>query len=124
MRVAIVGSRFYPDLDAVRQYARTLPAGTVVVSGGCHGVDREAATAARFAGLEVVEFNPDWDLHGKRAGAIRNQQIVDACDRVVAFWDGISKGTKITIDMAKRSGKSCEIITPAIVRGKLWKETT
>lgn len=124
MRVAIIGSRSYPDLAAVREYVRGLPAGASVISGGAWGVDDVAVTEARLRGLIVDVHLPRWDLHGKRAGAIRNQRIVDACDRIVAFWDGISKGTKIAIDMAKRAGKPCEIITPAVVRGKLWKETT
>ena len=53
MRVAIIGSRNYPDLLEVCRYVRLLPAGTVVVSGGAIGVDQAAANAARGFGLEV-----------------------------------------------------------------------
>lgn len=112
MKVAIVGSRDYADVAAVRAYIRALPSGTVVVSGGASGVDTVALQEARRCKLGTHVFDADWAQYGKRAGAMRNQQIVDAADRVVAFWDGVSKGTKITIDMAKRAGKPLEVITP------------
>jgi hypothetical protein len=52
----------------------------------------------------------DWDKHGKAAGFIRNQEIVDNCDFVVAFWDGASRGTKDTIDRARKAKISTLII--------------
>ena len=112
MKVAIVGSRDWPSREAVTRYVLALPNDTVVISGGAPGVDRIAEKTARVIGLKVEVYPADWFKHGKRAGALRNQQIVDAADRIVAFWDGISKGTKITIDMAKRAGKPLEVITP------------
>jgi len=54
----------------------------------------------------------DWQQYGRRAGAIRNRRIVAAASRVVAFWDGASKGTSITIDMARELGKPVEVIGP------------
>ena len=88
-----------------------LPAGTVIVSGGAAGVDRIAEDYAHRHELSVLVYHPDWQAHGKAAGAKRNQQIVDRADRVIAFWDGKSKGTKITIDMARRAGKLVEIVS-------------
>lgn len=121
MKVAIVGSRDYPDLDAVRAYVRALPLGTVVVSGGADGVDKEAVSEARSRfGMGWQEFLPNWAKYGARAGAVRNAEIVAFADRVVAFWNGTSKGTKITIDMARRAGKPCEVVTPP----SSTKETT
>ena len=105
MRVAIVGSRKYPDLDRVRREVETLPAGTVVVSGGAPGVDRVAAETARARGLEVIEIKPDWEKHGKSAGMLRNPLIVKDADLVWAFWDGVSKGTKNTIRHAQTKCK-------------------
>lgn len=109
-RVAIVGSRTYPDLAAVADYVATLPYGTVVISGGARGVDGVAEQAASRKGLECHVYYPNWAAHGRRAAAIRNREIVDACDRVVAFWDGRSPGTRMTIDMAKSAGKPVEVI--------------
>lgn len=108
--VAIVGSRDFPDLDAVRRYVCALPPGTVVVSGGARGVDRVAEDEARSRGLVVQVYPADWQKYGRRAGAVRNKLIVDRCTRVVAFWDGASPGTQITIRMAKAAGKPVEIV--------------
>ena len=103
-RVAIVGSRDYPDLDAVRAYINTLPARTIVVSGGARGVDRTAANAALARGLKVEEYLAEWDKHGKAAGYLRNRTIVGVADRLVAFWDGASKGTAHSIQLANEKG--------------------
>jgi YspA, cpYpsA-related SLOG family len=110
MKIAIVGSRDYPDLGAVVRFVKGLPPGTVVVSGGARGVDRTAEQAARAAGFEVLIFPADWEKHGRMAGFKRNVQIVNASDEVVAFWDLRSHGTKHTLDFAKSVGKPVKII--------------
>ena len=110
MKVAIVGSRDYPSLWEVWLYVTSLPADSVVVSGGAMGVDAHAEYAAKECGLGVEIYPAEWGLYGRFAGLIRNQTIVDAADRVVAFWDGKSKGTASTIAMAKRAGKDVEIV--------------
>lgn len=111
-RVAIIGSRDYPRLRDVYEYVRLLPADTVVVSGGARGVDRTAADAARHRGLEVVEHLPDWKRDGKGAGFIRNAKIVADADRVVAFHNGVSRGTSHSIETAIRTGKPVDVRTP------------
>ncbi len=116
MKVAIIGSRNYEAIGAIRGYVLSLPADTIVISGGASGVDRIAATAALARGLKVWEFKvdtiglPEFGTEGsKREFGIRafqrNQKIVDKADRVVAFWDGISRGTLDTITRARRAGK-------------------
>ena len=109
LRIAIVGSREYKHPERVREYVRALPAGTVIISGGARGVDRTAETEARKRGLEVVSLIPDWDRMGKFAAFQRNQAIVDACDKVVAFWDGESQGTADTMARAKRKDIPVEL---------------
>lgn len=111
MKVAIVGSRDYHDWAKVREYVRALPFGSVVVSGGARGVDRIAENEARRHGIATEIFPADWQGLGKRAGFVRNQEIVDAADRVVAFWNGVSRGTAHTIELARMAGKPLEVIT-------------
>lgn len=105
VRVAIVGSRDYADLRRVAEYVKTLPSDTVIVSGGAVGVDTTAAVAARKRGLIVEEYLPNYALYGRHAPIIRNGDIVSHADFIAAFWDGKSRGTKNTIDRAKRLGK-------------------
>lgn len=109
MKIGIVGSRDFPCLDLVVAYVKSLPSDTVVVSGGARGVDGAAANAARDAGLVVVEYLPDWSK-GRQAGLERNTLIVEQSDRVVAFWDGKSRGTLDTIRKANRAGKPGDVI--------------
>lgn len=115
-RVAVVGSREYPNIGLVRTFVRRLAErdpGATVVSGNARGVDRAAEAAARYAGLKVVSLKADWDRYGKKmAGFIRNGQIVDACDVVAAFWDGSSNGTADTIGKAKVAGKPVSVWGP------------
>lgn len=109
-KVAIVGSREGVSRLRVGAYVCSLPKDTIIVSGGARGVDQAAEFYAKHAGLEIIVFPAEWDKYGKRAGFVRNKLIVDAADRIVAFWDGASKGTKHTIDLALKQGKPVEVI--------------
>lgn len=111
-RVAIVGSRGFTDLDAVRAYVATLPDDTVVISGGASGVDRAAACAAENRGLKVIEYRPQYRrFPGHVAPLKRNETIARDCDRMVAFHDGTSTGTLHALGCAKRLGKPVEVFT-------------
>lgn len=112
MKIAIVGSRTYPDLQQVFEYVGTLPPDTVVISGGAVGVDLTAQRAAELLGIQVKVFIPHWAKYGKSAGFRRNADIVNAADEVVAFWDGQSKGTAHTIELARKAGKKVTVYTP------------
>ena len=72
-----------------------------IVSGGARGSDAIGKRLAEKYGIKYTEFPADWDKYGKSAGFKRNQQIIDACDMVLAFWDGQSKGTLHMINIAK-----------------------
>jgi predicted Rossmann fold nucleotide-binding protein DprA/Smf involved in DNA uptake len=109
VKVAVVGSRNFHDLDAVRSFVSQLSRDDVVVSGGAYGVDRVAYREARRCNILTEIFYPDWDAHGKKAGFLRNRLIVEAADEVHAFWDGESSGTKSTIQLANAAGKPVHI---------------
>lgn len=115
--IAIVGSRHFPDLDLVRAHVQSLPSNAVIVSGGASGVDTVAVEEAKLLGLGTIVYKADWKAFGRRAGAIRNQLIVDSATSIVAFWDNESKGTKITIDMATKANKPIQIILPLKYHG-------
>jgi len=112
MRVGIVGSRSYQDQEAVFDYVRGLPQGTVIVSGGCAGVDTWAADAAKLHGLAVCEHLPVLPPRNAapwlftRAYHARNLAIVADCNYLVAFTDTPNKGgTGFTIKAAKNAGR-------------------
>jgi predicted Rossmann fold nucleotide-binding protein DprA/Smf involved in DNA uptake len=114
LRVAIVGSRAFPtdDLALVDMFVDMLPPGTTIVSGGAAGVDRRAEARAKQRGLSVEIIKPNWDQFGRAAGPIRNKEIVNKSDMVVAFWDGKSIGTLHTIKRTEQVGKLVLVVRP------------
>ena len=115
-RIGVVGSRKYPNPQAVRDFIRGLPSSTIVVSGGALGVDTIAASEARKCRLEVIELYPN-PLTSARYGfavaaAQRNEKIVLRSDEIVAFWDGSSPGTSGTIGYAEAYEKPLRVVLP------------
>ncbi len=106
MKIAIVGSR---DV-IVSDIGRYISNAGEIVSGGAIGVDRCAAEYAKENGIKLTEFLPQYKLYGRAAPIIRNKKIVDYSDKVIAFWNGNSKGTLSVIKYARKIGKPCEII--------------
>lgn len=81
-----------------------------IVSGGAKGADSLGAKWAKEQKIKLTEFLPDWDRFGKRAGFLRNEDIVKASDFVLCFWDGVSRGTGNSLSIAKRLKKPTLII--------------
>lgn len=57
-----------------------------------------------FLDKEPTLFPADWEKYDRRAGYIRNQQMADYAEALIAVWDGESRGTKHMIDCAKNKG--------------------
>jgi predicted Rossmann fold nucleotide-binding protein DprA/Smf involved in DNA uptake len=81
-----------------------------IISGGAKGADTLAEKYSIKNNIPIRIFYPDWSLYGKKAGPIRNRQIVESSDYILAFWDGQSRGTKSSIDIANELGKPIHII--------------
>ena len=108
MKTAIVGSRNITDYD-LKQALDGLTV-TEVISGGAMGVDRLAEEFAKKHKLPLFIFSANWKKYGPKAGPLRNKQIVEACEQLVAVWDGSSKGTATIIRMAQQASKSVRVI--------------
>lgn len=81
-----------------------------VVSGGAGGPDTWAERWAEKNKVPCWVIKADWDKHGKSAGFIRNVDIIDACTRTLAFWDGVSRGTNHSISLARKKSKPLKIV--------------
>ena len=103
MKLAVVGSRDFDDYEFLKKILNHHPC-TQIISGGARGADTLARRYATEHGIPIKEFIPDWNMHGKSAGYLRNEQIVDACDELVAF-DGKSRGTQHSITLAEKASK-------------------
>jgi predicted Rossmann fold nucleotide-binding protein DprA/Smf involved in DNA uptake len=110
LRVAIVGSRRFADTARVNDYVSSLPPRASVITGSASGVDAAAINAARTKGLPVQVMSASFEeMSDPSTSAARNQRLVDACDVLVAFWDGASRGTRSTVDRALNSGKEVHV---------------
>lgn len=103
-KIAIVGSRDFHPQVWVRDFVDGLPKDTIVISGGARGVDQVAVARAEWRGLDVRVYKALWWMHGKAAGHMRNTEIVNEADELVAFWDGVSRGTLDSIRKARARG--------------------
>ena len=115
MKLAIVGSRSFNDYDLLETWADSIfymqdTDEKFVVSGGASGADSLAEQYTNTHITTLIKFPAEWNKYGKSAGFIRNQQIVDNCDMVLAFWDGESRGTADTIAKAKKAKKPTFIV--------------
>lgn len=91
-------------------YVDALAPGSTVVTGGASGVDAAAARAARDRAISLIRVPASFDeARDPSAAARRNQALVDQADTLVAFWDGVSAGTRRTIDRALDSGKEVHV---------------
>ena len=73
-----------------------------IVSDNTICADKLGERYAKEHNLPVKLFPANWDKYGKRAGYLRNQEMANYADMLIAFWDEKSKGTKHMIDIAKK----------------------
>ena len=104
LKCAVVGSRTFQDYKYMVKMLGWHDI-SLIISGGAKGADSLARIYAREHNIPLREHIPQWDLHGKKAGFIRNKLIIDDADVVIAFWDGISRGTAHSIKLAEEANK-------------------
>ena len=112
MRILVCGSRHFKDRDLMTNRMFHFGRDVVVIHGGAEGADKMAGEIAAFLGLKVEVFPADWKTHGKKAGPLRNQRMLDEGkpDHVVAFPLEGSVGTWDMIRRAQRAGISLEVV--------------
>lgn len=108
MKTIIAGSRHITSQVEVLKAILQVPFQiTEVVCGAARGVDMlgaQWANQCRKPSVPVKYFHAAWDTHGKAAGPMRNVQMAEYADALIAVWDGKSRGTKHMIDTAKQHG--------------------
>jgi len=104
--VIIAGSRSFDDYEKLSDFMDTMISSGVhvenVVCGEASGADELGRLWAEKNRVSVISMPADWDKYGKRAGYIRNSQMAVVGTVLIAFWDGVSKGTKHMIDIATK----------------------
>lgn len=107
MRVLVTGGRDFDDALTLGSWLGGINNQhgiSLLIEGNCPtGADNMARRFAAKYGIQSLSFAADWATHGKAAGPIRNQKMLDESkpDIVVAF-----KGGKGTADMVRRARKA------------------
>ena len=111
MKVIIAGSRSFRDYQYLCQVlGQERHRITQVISGGAPGADRLGIRWALAQKVRIKGFPADWQRFGKSAGYRRNQQMAQAGDVLIAFWDGQSPGTAHMIACMRALGKPVVVI--------------
>lgn len=115
MKIAIVGTRnltsYSRFLGRLMHNCPQITEATEIVSGGAKGTDTLAERYAFNNKLPIKIFLPDYSRYGKAAPLMRNTEIVDYADQVVAFVDPTSRGTWDSINKAREAHKPLTIIS-------------
>ena len=110
MKIIIAGGRDfnnYPVAEQVlNQYKSQIDE---VVCGDAKGADTIGAHWANYNSIPVKHFPAKWNQYGKRAGYLRNEEMGNYADALIAFWDGSSRGTRNMIDIMRNLHKPCAI---------------
>lgn len=103
-RVLICGGREYTDAKRIAEILAVMDESTVtIVHGGARGADRTAGTLAEMRGFAVEVHPAKWNEHGRSAGHLRNQAMLDTgIDLVVAFPGG--RGTADMVNRSRQAG--------------------
>lgn len=110
-KIAVVGSRNYPNLEEVQEFVEKLPKNVLLISGGAGGVDTHAVMIALAQVMSVRVIRPE--APGKAQQLLeRNTRIVEECTELYAFWNLRSSGTVDTIRKALKARKLKWIQTP------------
>lgn len=111
MRVLVTGGRDFSDQELLFEALDRLHARhgfTVLVHGDASGADRLSGEWATARGVPVEAHPADWKRHGRAAGPIRNQKMLDTEPELLVAFPG-GKGTADMVRRAKQAG--LEVVT-------------
>ncbi len=119
-RMIVAGDRRLEDYALVKVHLdRLLEAklpDVVILSGGARGADALGERYAQERSLPLERYPADWQTYGKRAGPIRNEQMVLRAHALVCF-DGGGPGSRNVILLAQRHHLLVRVIRVKVGRG-------
>ena len=122
MKLAVIGSRsidstasLFSALDKYKEEHDVL----CLLVGGAKGADDFAARWGRANSVDTIVFRPYYMVDTQanfqvRHFFMRNKQIVDNADMVLAYWDGKSRGTRWGINYAVKRDKEVQVVAPSV----------
>lgn len=112
MNLMIAGSRSITDFDLKDYIPEDV---SLIITGGAKGIDTLAENYADKNKISKLVLRPLYNKFGKAAPLKRNDEMIKIADTVLVIWDGKSRGTKYTIEHAKKENKKV-ILVEAIAK--------
>ena len=115
-KIIIAGGRDFMDYNLLKEKVNKIlqekreTHKIVIISGCARGADTLGVRYASENAFDVDKYPADWDKYGKKAGYMRNVEMAENADALIAFWDGKSKGTKHMIDIATERNLPIRVI--------------
>lgn len=116
-KVIIAGGRDFVDLRLLTRVCNEIlmpisgKKSITVISGHAPGADRTGERYAQEKGFKIKRMPADWKKYGKAAGPIRNREMAEQADALIAFWDGSSRGTAHMIESARVKNLNVNVIS-------------
>lgn len=113
LKVIIAGGRDFSDYDLLCKTCDILLAGRNVieiVSGTARGADSLGERYAKEKGINIKKFPADWNKWGKSSGYRRNAEMARYGNLLIAFHDGISRGTKNMIEISREKKLEVHVV--------------
>lgn len=116
LKLIVAGGRDFNNYALLSEQIEGLATGLYqdyavsIVSGTARGADALGARFANEHNVVLHEFPADWGKYGKAAGFIRNREMADFSDVLLAFWDGESHGTAHMIQTMRLQGKPVHVV--------------
>jgi hypothetical protein len=116
MKVIVAGGRDFKDYKVLSQYcdkilSRTDTSSIEIVSGGAKGADTLAERYAKEKGYPFRVFEAKWESYNSAAGPVRNREMAEYSDALIAFWNQKSPGTRSMISIAEELGLKVRVKT-------------
>lgn len=109
MKTLITGSREIKDIDFVFNILnKEIKKEDILIHGGALGVDLSAEVWCQKNKVKSIIIRPIFQ-DKKEYYLYRNAEMVGMCDKVIAIWNGVSRGTEFTIKYAQARKKLVSI---------------
>ena len=115
-KTIIAGGRDFMDYNLLKEKVnkilqeKKVTHKIVIISGCARGADTLGLRYATENAFDVEKYPAEWGKYGKKAGYMRNVEMAENADALIAFWDGKSKGTKHMIDIATERNLPIRVI--------------
>lgn len=113
MKVIIAGGRDFNNYPLLKEKVDKILSQSevkLIIAGGAKGADTLAIDYAKEKGYNYLIVKADWDKLGKGAGHIRNEEMAKIGTHLIAFHDGISKGTAGMIKLAEKYNLKVRVV--------------